>query len=65
MSAAQLEHDTIVPVFNPPFDIIHQMAAEARHASPKVDPTSSQDTKKQAASAETACPITLPRLDSN
>ena len=53
MPGSQLEHDHVVPVYAPPFDIIHHMAVEAR------------ETKKQAAGEPTACPIKLPRLDSN
>jgi hypothetical protein len=60
-----IEQDQIGPIYAPPFDIIHQMAAEALDALLEPDPTSSQDTKKQAAGEPTTCPIMLPRLDSN
>jgi site-specific DNA recombinase len=59
LHGSTLENDTIIPVFRPPFDIIHAMAADARQIPP------STDIKKQAASNETACPAFLPRLDSN
>ncbi|MCK4516291.1 MAG: recombinase family protein, partial [Spirochaetaceae bacterium] len=52
MPGSFLEHKNVMPVFKPPFDIIHQMAIEAREA-----------TKKAAPQCETACPIQLPRLD--
>jgi site-specific DNA recombinase len=50
LPGSTLEADRVVPAFEPPFDIIHRIA---------------QDTKKQAASLETTCPVRLPRQDSN
>jgi DNA invertase Pin-like site-specific DNA recombinase len=59
LHGSTLEKDKILPVFRPPFDIIHALAADARQIPP------STDIKKQAASNETACPAFLPRTDSN
>ncbi len=53
-----LGQDRVVPAFKPPFDIIHRIAQEARRTN--------EGTKKQAsAHLANACPILLPRPDSN
>jgi hypothetical protein len=57
LPGSTLDQDGVVPAFKPPFDIIHRIAQEAHRLA--------QDTKKAADSAPTACPILLPRLDSN
>jgi len=46
MLGSILEKGTAVPVFKPPFDVVHQMALEARAAKEKAAPQ-----------RETACPI--------
>jgi len=53
----KLEKERVIPVFKPPFDIIHALASDARTLTP------SAGIKRQAASYEAACPIELPRLD--
>ena len=54
---SNLRDGKVKPVFKPPFDIIWKMAQQARkHKSVN---------KKQAASEPAACPIALPRQDSN
>jgi hypothetical protein len=50
LAGSTLDQDRVVPAFKPPFDIIHQIA---------------QETKKAASDVPTACPILLPRADSN
>jgi hypothetical protein len=50
MPGSALKDDRVVPAFKPAFDIIHRMAKE---------------TKKAASDLPTACPILLPRPDSN
>jgi len=58
MPGSALQNESVVPAFKPPFDIIHRMAMEAR--------TYQQGNKKQApANLANACPILLPRPDSN
>ena len=58
LPGSTLDRDRVVPVFTPPFDIIHRIAQEARRIP--------QDTKKQAsADVANACPTLLPRPDSN
>jgi site-specific DNA recombinase len=57
---SKLEKERIIPVFKPSFDIIQALASDARALS------SLPGIKKQAVSkTETACPIQLPRRDSN
>lgn len=56
MPGSLLEHDQIVPIYASPFDIIHQMAADARDTRAK---------EKAIPRKESPCPIKLPRLDSN
>ena len=51
-----LEHDTVKPVFKPPFDIIRRLAEDAR--------TVTLD-EKTAVPSETACTVLLPGMDSN
>ena len=50
-----LEHDTVRPVFKPPFDIIWQIAQDARKAAPEIE--------KAAEITPAACLLLLPRLD--
>ena len=50
LPASTLDRDRVVPTFKAPFDIIHRIA---------------QETKKAAPDPETACPVLLPRPDSN
>ncbi len=50
LSSSTLDQDRVVPAFKPPFDIIHRIA---------------QEMKKAAPDTETACPVRLPRPDSN
>lgn len=58
LPGSTLQGDRVIPAFKPPFDIIHRIAQEARRAT--------QGTKKQAsADPANACPILLPRPDSN
>jgi len=53
---SQLNNGKIEPTFKPPFDIIWQLAQEAKQYHP--------DTKKQTAEdLSTACPTVLPLLD--
>jgi site-specific DNA recombinase len=52
-----LRDGKVIPVFKPPFDIIWKMARESRKSKPV--------NKEQAASEPAACPIALPRQDSN
>ena len=63
MPGSHLESGTVVPVFKAPFDIIHQMAAEARQKSLDPDLILPKAKEKAAPQRETACPIELPRLD--
>ncbi|MCX7038191.1 MAG: recombinase zinc beta ribbon domain-containing protein [Spirochaetes bacterium] len=57
LSGSALKDDRVVPAFKPPFDIIHRIAQEARRFP--------EDTKKAADNVPTACPVLLPRPDSN
>ena len=50
LAGSALEDDQVTPSFKPPFDIIHRIA---------------QETKKAASDLPTACPVLLPRPDSN
>jgi hypothetical protein len=50
LAGSTLKDDQLTPSFKPPFDIIHRIA---------------QETKKAAPTVEAACPILLPRTDSN
>ncbi|MGO9412653.1 MAG: recombinase family protein [Spirochaetia bacterium] len=61
--ASALKADQVVPAFKPPFDIIHRIAQEAR-ACANGD-HSHADIKKQAPAPANACPVLLPRPDSN
>ena len=63
LQGSTLQDGKIIPVFKPPFDIIHGLAKDVREAERR--PSSSRDIKKQAASGEAACPLKLPRTDSN
>jgi hypothetical protein len=50
LPGSSLDQKTVAPAFKPPFDIIHRIAWETKQAAP--DP-------------EAACPVLLPRTDSN
>ncbi len=58
LPGSTLDQDRVAPAFKPPFDIIHRIAQEARRAT--------QGIRKQASEiVSNACPILLPRPDSN
>jgi len=65
LQGSTLQDGKVIPTFNPPFDIIHDLAEDARKAERNgggaAKPLDSQSTKKQAASPETTCLILLPR----
>ena len=63
MPNSTLEHDTVKPVFTPPFNIIHQLAEDARAVEAAV--VADSPDAKRAASLEAARLILLPRVDSN
>jgi hypothetical protein len=63
MPASALRDDRVIPSFTPPFDIIHRMALETRACA--VSKHDHKCIKKQADGDPTACPILLPRPDSN
>ncbi len=50
LPGSTLDQDRVIPTFRQPFEIIHRIA---------------QETKKAVPDLETACPILLPRQDSN
>jgi hypothetical protein len=57
LQGSKLEKERVIPVFKPPFDIIHALSVEARTL------TAPPGIKKQAASCEATCPIELPAAD--
>ena len=59
MPESLLKHDTILPVFKPPFDIINRLATEAR----AIDNAS--EGRRGAALTEQECLLLLPGVDSN
>jgi site-specific DNA recombinase len=64
MPGSALQNESVVPAFKPLFDIIHRMAQETR--SCERGEHGHEGIKKQApADPANACPILLPRTDSN
>ena len=59
MPDSMLEKDTVRPVFKPPFDIIHRLAAQARSIDTAVE------GRRGAALTESECLLLLPGVDSN
>ena len=58
-----LQEDKVIPTFRPPFDIIHRLSTEARACAKGQHHHTG--IKRQAEGDPTACPILLPRPDSN
>jgi hypothetical protein len=64
MPGSALQDGRVIPAFRQPFDVIHRMAQEARACAKGQH--NHADIKKQApANPANACPILLPRPDSN
>ena len=64
LPGSTLNQDRVVPAFKSPFDIIHCMAQEARACA--LGEHDHKRIKKQApANLANACPVLLPRPDSN